>query len=285
MVLKKKREILAVLLALVFMFVSVACGGGNGGGGNGDSGNDDVGNGGDVSADVTQTAYSVYNQAYEALSKIDSFAANTTMIMTTLTAGGEMPVAMTGFIKMVNLSETEVEMQMDMQTDYMGFVMDSRTFYKDGMYYIDIAGAKNKVEVPLDQIMKQVSSTEAFIFSEDAIKNQNIVDKNGGKELSFTLDGNAVINEIFAQIGDFADMMAADGIDMSIGDVDFVVFIDGQNNLKTTWMSLNMDMSIMGDTASVNLETRLEYLQINNVTIDFPDDLDAYELADYSNFF
>jgi len=277
MVVKKKREIFVVLLALVFMFASVACGGGGGNSGSSNSG-------GDGGGPSTASAFSIYDQVNEALSDVKSFAANTNMVMTMFMDGEATDMEMTGLIKMVTLSDTDVEMQIDVKTVLEGVDVDVNSFYKDGMYYVDTPDGKFYMELPLVKMMEQASAAQTLSFSEEAVMNQKVVDKNGGKELSFTLDGEALMDEMFAQLGDLASTLGLDENDMSFGDVEYVVFIDGQNNLKTTKTSFDMEMSMMGETMTISSVTNLEFVQINDVTIDFPDDLDAYVLVDNTMF-
>jgi hypothetical protein len=265
----KKREIAAILLALVLMLTVAACTGSSSGGGGGGT--------------QTALAYGIYSQASEALSKVNSLAANTQVIMKMFADGEELEVIMNGLIKVVRLNETEVEMELAMQT-ISEDITEFKAYYKDGLYYLDSKDSKFSMEIPLEQIIKQTTSTtEALDFPETVVKNQKMTETGGGKELIFTLDGGAMIDEVAAQLGDFAENMMVEGVEIVFGDIEYAVIIDEQDNLKETRMSFDMEMKMLEETAFINAEIRMEYLQINNVIIDFPDDLETYEyLGDFS---
>lgn len=251
------KKIVAILLVLTVMLTLAAC---------------------EKAEPKTALAYEIYNEATGAMSDIGSLAANTSVTMSMVVEGEEMVVEMSGLVKAVYISETEVEMQMDMATTIMGEDMEIKYFYKDGIYYMDAAGQKIAMEMPLEQMLEQ-ANTEALAFPDTAVKNQQVTEKNGGQELSFTLDGEALIDAVAGQLGSLSSMLGGE-TNFSMGDIEYVVFVDGQDTLKNTWMSFSMELSVMEDTIPISAEVSMDYLQINNVSIDFPTDLDSYELID-----
>ena len=247
------RKIAIILLLILFMLATAAC----------------------AEAAKAVIAYDVYTKAAAAMENVKSLAADTNMTITMNMDGQDVEIVMSGFIKAVTISETEVEMHMDMNTTVMGQDIKLNAYYKDGIYYMDSEGQKFSMEMPLDQIQRQ-ANVEALSFPDTAIKNQQITKVEGGNELSFTLDGAALTDAIAAQMGDLSAMLG-EGADMALGDIDYVVFIDGQGNLKNTKMSFSMDMNMLGATMPFSAIINMEYVQINNVTIDFPDDLSSYD--------
>jgi hypothetical protein len=249
----KKNAVILVLL--LFMLTSAACG-----------------------SEKTVFAYDIYSQATAAMDSVKSLAADTNVKMKMSTAGMDFEVAMSGAIKAVTLSENDVEMQLDMLTSFMGQDIELKAFYKDGVYYLEADGQKTSMAMPLEQIQKQ-ANIEALSFPDTAIKDQQMTNKDGGKELSFTLDGTVLSDTVTAQMGDLTALLG-EGAEMTIGDVDYAVFIDKQGNLKSTQMSFSMEMGLFGETMPCSMEISMDYVQINNVSIDFPADLDAYEPMD-----
>lgn len=249
------KKIAVILLILTLTLAMAACGG---------------------EEPKTALAYDIYSQATEAMSNIESLAANTSATIFMLVEDDDVEMVMSGLIKVVCISETEVEMQMDMSTKVIGETMDFSSFYKGGIYYVEMSGQKLAMELPLDQIQEQ-ATTEALSFPDTAIKNQQATAKDGGHELTFLLDGSALTDSAIAQLGSLSEMLAGQP-EITVGDIEYVVFIDGQGNLKTTLMSFSMELSVRGETVPMNAEISLEYVQFNDVSIDFPDDLDSYQL-------
>jgi len=256
----KRTVVLLLLLALTLS--TAACAGEAGGGGGG------------VGGPKTALAYDTYSQATEAMSNIESLIADTDISMTMSFAGQDMSVEMSGIIKQVILSETELEMQMNMRTITMGEEIDFITYYKDGVYYMELEEQKMCMEVPLEHIQAQ-ANTEALAFPDTAIKEQQATEKDGGQELYFILDGSTLTEAITKQIGSIGDMLGEQS-ELTIGDIEYKVFVDAQGDLKTTWMSFEMEMNILEEAVPISMEASLNYLQINNVSIDFPADLDTY---------
>jgi len=223
-------------------------------------------------------AYDIYSQAAEYMSNIESLAANTNMTMIMSYDGEEVEIAVSGFVKEIIISETEVEIQMEMTTATMGQEVEVKAFYKDGVYYMESSGQKFSMEMPLDQILEQ-ANTGTLTFPDTAVKDQLATEKGDGQELSFTLDGAAMTDVIAKQLGSLAAILGEQP-DMTMSDIDFVAFIDGQGKLKTTWISFNMEMNMMGETLPISAEVSMDYLQINDVSIDFPTDLDSYQQVD-----
>jgi hypothetical protein len=258
----KMKKIVVMLLVLTLMLTMTAC----------------VGSG----PKTAQAAYDIYSRAAEAMSNIESLAANTNMTMSMSYEGEEIKIELAGFIKEVILSETEVEMQLEMNTSTMGQDMEIKAFYKDGIYYMESLGQKVSMEMPLDQMLEQ-ANTKALSFPDTAIKSQRATEKDGGQELSFTLDGTVLTDAIAGQLGNLSAMLGEQP-DMTLSDIEYMVFIDGKSSLKTTWMSFSMEMGMMGETIPVSAEISMEYVQINNVSIDFPADLDSYPLIDMAYY-
>ena len=246
------RKILLILFLLLFTLTSAAC----------------------AAATNAVVAFDIYNQATAAMKNIKSLAADTRVKMIMSMNEKEIAVEISGSIKSITISETEVEMQVDMNTIVMGQEIELKAFYKDGVYYVDTEGQKFSMELPIEQ-MKRQTNIEALSFPVTAIKNQQITKKDNGNELSFTLDGTTLTDAVAAQLGDLSSILSA-GVVMSIGDIEYMIFIDKQGNLKTTQMIFSMEVNMLGATVPFSAEINADYVQINDVTIDFPDDLDAY---------
>jgi hypothetical protein len=221
------------------------------------------------------TAHDIYSKAAVAMGNATSLAVKTDMGMYITEYGTSTEVVMTGSVKVNKKSKTDVEVLTEVVVNIYGQNVSVTTYYKDGTSYVGAGTQKYRVEVPLEDFLQQ-TNTEPFSFPDTAVLDQQVMEKDGGKELSFTLDGSALSDAIIKQVGSFTELVGEEAA-FSIGDVKYVVLVDGQGYLKTTDMNFDMQARIEDETRGFTMRIGIEYEQINDVVIDFPDDLDSYK--------
>lgn len=199
--------------------------------------------------------------------------------------GQSMDMKMKGNMKQIMRSETDIDMEMDMNIDMtipgMGQQkMDSLTYFKDGYLYTSGMGQKVKMAMDIEEMQKQsnLASTD-FTFEEKAVKSSSMKEVEGGKELSFTLDGKTMSESLSEMMGSMSKTLPIDATDMNFGDMEYVIVVDNDSNMKNMAIKFDANMDIEGQKMTVKYDITAKVNQINNVTIDFPSDLDTYPEA------
>lgn len=245
------KKIIALALAIVMLLPAAGCG-------------------------VKASAYDSYSSAFEKMESYTAVEANTQTVVTMTIDGEVMEVAVEALIKEYIHSETDVEFSADATTSMLGMSIDMNMYYKDGYYYMSVMGQNMKMSLPLEDAMKQ-ASTEAIEFEESAIKEQAVTDKDGGKELTFVLDGAAMTTMLNEQLGAMEGTLGVSALEYNYGDVNVTVFVDSDGNLKTTDMTTSYEMEVEGDKVPADITMHMEYIAFNeDVSVDVPEDLDSY---------
>lgn len=232
------------------------------------------------SGETRQSMYELYTKANESMQNADSLLFDMDADIEMEYAGEKVNMTMTGSAAEVLLSETDIQMKLDMNMDVMEQSVSMKTYYKDGMYYMDLSGEKVKMPLPLDKALEQQANLnpELMNFPDSAIKNESVKDVTNGKELSFTLDSSALQNLLEQQMGNlegFEALLDQSG-DLKFGDVEIKTVINKEDNFESIYMAFPMEMSIEGEKVKMNYAISMDIVQLGGVTIDFPDDLDEY---------
>lgn len=221
------------------------------------------------------SAFEVYMQASEAMKKVDSISMNTNTKMSISVNEEKMDMTMSGTISEVIKSETEIDMELDMQTNVRGQNMPMKAYYKDGMYYVDAEGSKMKMEMPLDKMLAQTNSN-LIEFPESSITNQSLKDVDGNKELTFTLDGSALKDVLDKQLSSLKNITGSLE-DFNIGSINLKAVVDKDGNMKSCQLVFPLEMSANGQNMKMDCDIEMEIIQVGGVTINFPEDLDTYK--------
>ncbi|MDL2219855.1 hypothetical protein LJC04_05965 [Ruminococcaceae bacterium OttesenSCG-928-O06] len=236
--------LLIVLMALCF----VACGG-----------------------EEAKTPYQLYVDANQKMTDAGSFAADAHMLISMSMMGQTMDMEMDTTIKTITRSETDIDMEMLMTMSYAGMTIDTTAYYTDGYMYALAMGQKQKQKMDAADMASQGSYN--IDFTESAVKESSVTDVDGGKLLSFVLDGS-VMNDLMAQ--QMAGTGGGDDVDVTIEDVPMEVTIDGDGNLKNLVMDFTMVVTSQGLSIDCTVSMTMDAIQVGGVTIDFPADLDTY---------
>ena len=242
-----------------------------------------------VDAEKDQTAYDLYVNANQKLNEAKSMSADINAIISMTVMDETMEITTTGNIKEVMLSDTDFEMAMDFhqESDLLDESNDFSSYYKDGTMYMDMDIIKFKMDMPIDEYMEQASvgsSTSTLDFPESAIAEYDIEElEDDSRKLSFTLKGSE-INDLLDEMleGSMSQMLEALGTDLEeaeyeFNDISISLVIDKDNNINRYNILYGFSTDVEGETLITEIDMTMDILQLDGVTIEFPDDLDTYE--------
>jgi len=240
-----------------------------------------------VDAKKDQTAYELYESATEKLNNAKSMSSDVDMEIAMTAMDETMKISTTGKLQQVMISDTEFEMAMDLhqESDLLDESNDFSSYYKDGTMYMDMDIMKFKMDMPMDEYMEQAagSNTDILEFPETAISEYDIEElEDDARKLSFTLIGselNAILDEMLdGSMSQFFESMGADleEVNYDFNDVSIAMVIDKDDNIKTYTMLYGFAMDIDDETIDVAVDMSMDILGIDDVVIDFPEDLDTY---------
>lgn len=236
---------------------------------------------------VEKTAYELFLQSQETLNKADSVLMDLSMIMEMDYSGMTMEISMTGSISQVMKDGVFSEMSANLTMSMFGFTVPMEIYYKDGFQYQSSMGEKTKTPMSIEEAMEDsgASMSQIFtVFPEAAIKNQEVKDVDGGKELLFTLDSKLMNEQTDGQMNALSGITGSETDELT-GDVEMKVVLDKNNSPKSAYMFLTVDSEVEdGETTSVKCEITVTYTKIGGVKIEFPDDLDTYEYVEPEDF-
>lgn len=220
--------------------------------------------------------YELYTAVNEAMSDVKSAEMNISADMKIKMGEESLDLAMTGNVKQVFHSETDLDVEMNTNMKLFGQNINSVFYYNDGYYYNNSMGQKIKTPMDIETLLKQLN-TQNLQFGEDAIKNGSIEETADGKKLSFTLDGNALSDMVKSSMGAYlGDLSDANQGDITFGDVEYTITVDKNNLMKNSTMLLSMNMNIDGTPATLDMNMKTDVVALSDVTVNFPDDLDTY---------
>ncbi len=222
-------------------------------------------------SDAGASAYKVYKDVVAKMDSVKSMEAKIDGVIKATIEGNEVPIEMNGTVKQVITDDNNIQMQMDIAT--MG--VSTSGFYTDGYFYMDAAGTKFKMAMPMEE-MKATSNTQYLNFEESAVKESKVEDVNGDKKVSFTLDGKS--------IGDIADKMLQSlkkslgaSVSATFSDMEYVCTISKDSVLKDYNVKFVATISAEGQEMTFDYDLNVTYTGIDNVTIDIPENLDEYQ--------
>jgi hypothetical protein len=297
---RKNKAIVIALIVLAFTVAFSACGGGGGqsGAANSDASGTD--------ATASGEAYALYKSASDALSNAEGYTMDVNVDISTGEDGG------LGAIDTTSISHIEVSdptgnigMKSVQTTEVAGESMESTVYVKDDAVYTEMLGTKIKMTMDIPQLLKQ--SNNMVDFAEDAIIDGGVSDVDGGKQITFTIKGDALAEYIDQQLGDItggvtgdpaqdeaAGEEAAEGTDetageaegssgMTFGDSTITALIGPDGNFVEYTTEMSFAMNFGGVETSMSQKATITNIKIGKITIDFPSDLDSYEEFDLEN--
>lgn len=221
------------------------------------------------------SAYDIYVKAAEALNAVDSLRMDMTISMGLEIEDVTQSLTISTYSEQVYISETEIDMKMDITMDIAGEVTNTLMYYKDGMAFMEMYGMKMKQPMDFAEVAQQ-GRANTMAFPQEAIMSQSMNEVSGNKEISFTLDGNALSGEMLEQMNSL-DPQTAGSDEATFGVIEMEVVVDSSGNIKSYNISSPYETTTSGYVVSGNMDISMEILQIGGVTVDFPTDLDTYQ--------
>jgi len=225
------------------------------------------------------SAYELLNRASEAIMEAGSALIISETVMEMVMDGEMLEMTMTSAMGQVIRSETDMDLRMESIMVMDGMEIPSITYFRDGVYYMDIMGERFSMELPLETILYQ-SGIGVAGFPEGSILEQEIREIEEGTFLSFIVSGDALSDFTNAMMSDMLGSLGLDDIEMSISDVNFSALIDEEGNLHSMSMVMSYLMELEGSQIYVNMDMIMLITEIGGITIDFPDWLDEAEAMD-----
>jgi hypothetical protein len=227
-----------------------------------------------------QAAYALWETASKAQQDAESmsFEIDYQMAMqSTASAEDAIAIKMQGPVKTITKSPTDMQLAFDFQMEMLGQSLSMQAWYLDGYYYYDMMGMKFKQAMSTEEALQQ-NNAKLLTFAEAAIKEQSLTEaSNGGKQLSFLLDGKAMTDLVSGALSAAGTQDAdASAMDIEMSDVTVTAAIDKDGNLTECAYKFTFTMDYGDSQMTAESDVSLSGIQYGNVTIDFPTDLDSY---------
>lgn len=235
---------------------------------------------------VSAEAVSLYkNMSVAAPENLTSMSCTMEMLMDMEMAGEKVLMNTEMSLKQLMLSETDMQLAMDMKLD-MGPQGSANTtiFYKDGYMYQAVEDSKMKYALPLDVALEQANTDQMQInkidFVDAAVKEADVKDVDGGKQVTILLDGEAM--------ADFASEMMASALatlgqeaKIKFDDILVIAQLNNDNIPVLQSMVFSAEIEVAGEKANVLYDITIKDFEYNTITeINFPADLDQYVEVD-----
>jgi hypothetical protein len=223
--------------------------------------------------------YELYINAAKKLDKPDAVSMNMNM-KTAATIGEESyDSTIDGTIAMIYSDDRKsVDMSMDLKTSTDGEETTMLAYYKDGYLYSELMGMKLKMETPMDEAVGSFSGSQVQIFSADAVIDKKLEKVKGGTKVTIKVKGDALKELAADSLSDLGDT----DTEITYQDATISAVIDKKGNLIAYDVDMSFDVVAEDNSGSFKVKASLSDIVIDNVKIDFPDDLDEYQ--DFSDF-
>ncbi|MDR2089438.1 MAG: copper amine oxidase N-terminal domain-containing protein [Clostridiales Family XIII bacterium] len=228
----------------------------------------------DVAEDAADnTAYAKYEAAAKALEAAGSYASDLNGNVSMTTGAEKMETKMSGEIKVVNHSDTDIELAAKTTAVVSGIKSEVNTYYRNGFLYMEVAGEKLKLEMPIEQALKQARQDPGLQFAASAVKAQSV----DGNTIKLTFDGSKLADTANAVL-DGVDALGAAGASYDkMSDVECTVTLDDKGALKSIRTLFSTDLTVGDTKVSAAYDLTTDYTQIGGVSITAPADLASYK--------
>ena len=215
-----------------------------------------------------------YQYATEKFITVNSFTSSATMDMNMSIDGESMPVSSVMEIKTVNSHDPKtIEMEIKQTIEGINQVM----YFNDDFMYVSILDQKIKMSTGLEDMEEIAANTQVSKYDDSMMDNFTSEVKDDEVIISFDLNEN-YLNDMIAQLlgtdGDIADL------DIFIHSSSGTLITDLEGNLKQNLVSMDMETVAEGISLRMTMTMDLSYRDINNTSIDFPNDLNSYTLVE-----
>ena len=248
------KKILMIMGISVSLLSLIACGGDN------DSYND--------------SAFELFERSQEAMADIDSFIIALDLVTEGSVAGVSEETEMSLQMSLEMLSDTEA--RMSASGTVMGIEVDF--YFRDGYMYMDLLGERNREAMDFEEAFEMTGgSLVESTLEEEWIESSSVESlEDGGYRLNFTLDPVGMLGPSFgdniAGIPFSEDMI--DG-----GTVEMVFYIGADYHITHAEVEMNVTFIILGETMSMDISVDATYIQLGDVSVEFPAWLDEFDAS------
>jgi hypothetical protein len=288
----KKRPMALVLFIIALIIALAACGNSGSDKGAGDT-KADAASGFETGGNAGGEAYALYKSAADAMNQADGYEMDMQASMS-MDANEQKSDTTTKDHIVMNDPSGKMEMKITSTTEGQGQKLEIVSYLKDDFLYTEIFD--QKVKTPMNVSQLNSYANRAVDFAENAIIDENITDVDGGKQVSFTIKGEALSDIIKAQAGLSNVTQTLEDINFKFENVKITAIIGADGNLleSTTEATFSLESSIQGNATddamqgaegssglaiSATMKNVMSNIKIGKTTIDFPTDLDAYTEA------
>ena len=180
-------------------------------------------------------------------------------------------------------AEIQMAMRTTMDMDEMS-TMDMSMYYKDGWMYQEIMGMKMRMPMPAEEAQDALDAGMMMRvdFGEKDIVRAKVTDVDGGKLLSFVLNGEALGDALTGMIDSLMGTITGIGsVRYAVGDVDYSIWIDSAFLPWEERMKYDVTITFQGGSLVAESDMQVWYAPFNTLReVSFPSDLDDYEEVD-----
>ena len=231
--------------------------------------------------ETTEDVFAYYQIANELIEGLRTVEMRNELNIDIRIGEDEFSMPMINLVSANTISETEIEYAAAMIMPLDGGNSDAdlvtETYYKDGYMYMNMYGDKIKAAVPVEDIANEVLVSAALAFEREAIKSQSMVDSGDGKEITMTLDSDMMAETLAGITESLRGQIDMFGLmEFTYSDINLSLVTDGDGRMKTFSFEFDMSFVMDGEDGRATFRTVNEILATENVTVDFPLDLDTY---------
>jgi hypothetical protein len=171
-----------------------------------------------------------------------------------------------------------VDMSVNLKSINDGEETEMVAYYQDGFLYSELMGMKLKMETPMEEAVGSFSGSQVVTFDAESVIDKKLEKVKGGTKVTIKVKGEALKN--IAQ-DSLTDLEATD-TEIIYQDATLSGIIDKNGNLVSYDVDMSFDVTSEGENGSFKIKVALSDIVLDDVKIDFPDDLDTY--MDYGDF-
>lgn len=228
----------------------------------------------------------LYTEAMEKTATLTDMEMQANVDMTMELLGMSMNMKTSVDMKGQDLTAENPLLDMKMKTSVFGQEVDMQTWYSDGYYYVDMMDTKAKVEMPLEEVMKQAEGgATSETISKEAFKEITATKEDKNTVITYVADGAQMSEQIKKSMSALEDMQIdLDEISMTVEDVTGTVTVNPEGYVIAQTMEtvINMTMGEIAegvDGGEMTMKMKMDSTYTNPgqpVTVTLPEDLDTY---------
>jgi hypothetical protein len=221
-------------------------------------------------------AYLLYSEAARKINGAESVSMNfdNDITMEGQTIGGIVKVSTEGFITLISQGLGK-QMYVAGTAESDGQTAEITMYYRDGVSYTESEGVKYREEESLEEVMAGFP-TSAEEFSASAVKRSAIRDVDGGREVTLTVNGDAMEN---TGRNTLTQLNVGEGVQLKYKDAKVVMRVDADGNPLEYRLDTEYEVSNASGKINTKIALVMNDFKIGGLKITFPTDLGSYPQA------